>query len=545
MRPGASEGRSQHKAMALGGTVISATFTVPQLLQYREGSEWELNHRDGHSAHMDALCYLSSEASPWNHTVIGWTGEIGRVSDDASLALTPRRASISAATLPSWKEFGLQEAEVIVEDISLTNSSREKLEELLYNDYITTIPVWLAGEGETVQGGRIVLHQQSRWRRYAEHDICALFHYKQHPPTDGPKADARWKDYYRMNEAFADKVSQVYKAGDVIMVHDYYLMLLPEMLRQRHPNIHILFFLESPFPSSELMRCLHRREELLRGVLEADLICFQTFHYAQHFASSCSRILGYLANNEWVESPRRRVGIGLFPAGINVSNLLSRAFNDAVEDKVTQLAKLHKGYKIIVGCDLLDRLGGVDKKLQAFQCFLERYPKWRDNVVLIQIMGPVTIEDDGGDNATYTRKVNELAGTINQTYGSLGFNPVQIHSQQLSQDEYLAVLRLGDVALNTCVREGLSTTSMEYVACQRNREGVLIISEFSGTASNMPDAIKVNPWDSTQVADQIYNALTMGRTQRKRVHKGLYDYITSGNVEHYVSSMLQSLVQIL
>ena len=155
------------------------------------------------------------------------------------------------------------------------------------------------------------------------------------------------------------------------------------------------------------------------------------------------------------------------------------------------------------------------------------------------------IEDDGGDNATYTRKVNELAGTINRTYGSLGFNPVQIHSQQLSQDEYLAVLRLGDVALNTCVREGLSTTSMEYVACQRNREGVLIISEFSGTASNMPDAIKVNPWDSTRVADQIYNALTMGRTQRKRVHKVLYDYITSGNVEHYVSSMLQSLVQIL
>lgn len=475
---------------------------------------------------------------------MAWTGEIGRVSDDESPAHAPPSALNSTSTTASLGEYAQKEADRTTEEIYITNNSKSMLEEQLYNDYMSTIPVWLADECDIGDDG-ITLQHQSRWRRYAEHDICALFHYRQHPPTDGRKADVRWNDYYGMNEAFADKISEVYQPGDIVMVHDYYLMLLPEMLRRRHLNIHIMFFLESPFPTSELVRCLHRREEILRGVLGADMICFQTFHYAQHFASSCSRILGCAANSQWVLSPRGRVSIALFPAGVNISNLLSMAFNGAVDKKVAELAQLHKGKKVIIGCDPLDRLGGVDKKLQAFQCFLERYPKWQGNVVLIQILGPSTIEDNDGDNVVYTRKVNELAGSVNRKYGSLGFTPVQMQGQQLSQDEYFAVLRLGNVALNTCVREGLSTTSMEYVACQQSRNGVLIISEFSGTASNMPQAIKVNPWDSTQVADQIHKALTMATEQRKRMQNVLYDRITTENVQFYVDSMLQRLVQVL
>lgn len=493
---------------------------------------------------MDALDYLSSESSPWDHTVVGWTGEIGRGTCASNASSETQPALFSTSTITSLDENVQKENEIATEQIFLTRKSRTQLEKQLLNDYMATIPVWLTGERDIVEDG-VILQKQSRWRRYAEHDICALFHYKQHPPTDGHKVDARWKDYYQMNRAFADKLSALYKAGDIVMVHDYYLMLLPEMLRQRHPSIHILFLLESPFPSSELYRCLHQREELLRGVLGADLICFQTVQYAQHFATSCSRLLGCAANREWVDCPRRRVAIGLFPAGINVSNLLCVAFNDAIDKKVEQLAELHKGKKVIIGCDPLDRLGGVDKKLQAFQCLLERYPKWRNNVVLIQIMEPATMEDNDGDDFTYMSKVNKLAGSINSTYGSLGFSPVQLQSQQLSRDDYLAVLRLGDVALNTCVREGLSTTSMEYVTCQRDRHGVLIISEFSGTASNMPEAIKVNPWDSTQVADEIYKALTMGMMQRKGIHDNLYGHVMKENAEYYVNSMLQSLVRVL
>lgn len=426
----------------------------------------------------------------------------------------------------------------------VSNNSKAALEDKLYRDHTRTLPVWLADERDVTDGG-IRLKQQSRWRRYAEHDLCALFHYKQHPPTDGRQADSRWDDYRRMNEAFADRVCQAYKPGDIVVVHDHYLMLLPELLRQRHPGIHIVFFLESPFPTSELIRCLHRREQILKGVLGSNLICFQAFHYLQHFANSCTRILGYDANSRWVESSRSRIHLSVLPSGINITKITSLAYAGSVDKKFAELSKLYKGKRVIIGCDTLNRFGGVDKKLQAFKCFLDRYPNWRHHVVLVQITSPATMEDDDGDNLIYARQVNDLASSINQTYGSLDFTPVQIHAQTLSQDEYFAVLRLGDVAVNTCVREGMSTTSLEYVACQRDSHGPLIISEFSGTASSLEEAIRINPWDVRQVADQINNALTMSPQRRNRTHKALYKRVVEGNVQLCVSSMLRRLIKVV
>ncbi|KAJ4865407.1 glycosyltransferase family 20 domain-containing protein [Trichoderma breve] len=507
----------------LSGTVLSATFTLPQLLRYRKGGKWELEHKHHCSTHLDSLAYLSSKESPWDHTVIAWTGEIYPVSDDASSSHEQLQESI-----PTY----------------ISRNSKAALEEKLYNDHIRTLPVWLADDCDIKDGG-IKLKQQSRWRRYAEHDLCALFHYKQRPPTDGRQADIRWDDYHRTNKAFADRICEVYKPGDIVVVHDHYLMLLPELLRQRHPDMHIVFFLESPFPSSELIRCLHRREQILNGILGSDLICFQAFHFLQHFANSCTRILGYTANKGWVESTRGRVHLTVLPSGINISKITTLGFSPAVDKMHEELRKLHKGKKVIIGCDPMSRFGGVHKKLQAFECFLDRYPSWRHHVVLVQITSPATVEDDDGDNILYARQVNDLASSINQTYGSLDFTPVQIHTQRLSQDEYFAVLRLGDIAVNTCVREGMSTTSLEYVACQRESHGPLIISEFSGTASSLEEAIRINPWDVGQVADEMNNALKMSQKQRNRMHRALYQRVVEGNVQLCVSTMLRRLIKVL
>ncbi|KAL7787002.1 family 20 glycosyltransferase [Trichoderma ceciliae] len=546
LRP--SLGQHQHGDVELSGTVLSATFTLPQLLQYHRGGDWELEHTYHCSAHLDSLAYLSSEESPWDHTVIAWTGEIFCAPNDTSPLHGQPQASIPASiptsTTASLGGHAQGDDETTAKEVFITTNSKTALEEKLYNDQIRTLPVWLADERDVTEDG-VRLKQQSRWRRYAEHDLCALFHYKQHPPTDGRKADGRWNDYCRMNEAFADRICQVYKPGDIVVVHDHYLMLLPELLRQRHPGIHVVFYLESPFPTSELVRCLHRREQILKGILGSDLICFQAFHYAQHFANACARILGYAANSRWVEGTRARVHMSVLPLGISISKITSLAFAGSVDDKHAELGKLYEENKVIVGCDPIDRFGGVDKKLQAFECLLERYPSWRQKVVLLQITGPATMEDDDGDGTAYARKVNELANSINQVYGSLDFTPVQLHAQKLSQDEYFALLRLGDVAVNTCVREGISTTSLEYVACQRDSHGPLVISEFSGTASSLEEAIRINPWDVGQVADQINNALTMTPDRRKRMHKALYKHVVDEDVELCVNGMLQRLVKVL
>ncbi|KAH8126319.1 trehalose 6-phosphate synthase/phosphatase [Trichoderma asperellum] len=525
--------------IALSGTVISATFPLPQSIQYRKEGTWKISEQARHcSAHLDSLAYLSSEECPWDHRVIAWTGEVYRASGDMSPSHNDLQASISAPG------HTLSDEEAATKEIFVNNENKAKLEEMLDNSPIRTLPVWLADDRDVTHDG-IKLKQQSRWRRYAEHDLHALFHYKQHPPTDGRKADRRWEDYRRMNKAYADRICQIYQPGDIVMIHGYYLMLVPELLRQRHPDIHIIFYLESPFPTSELVRCLHRREQILNGMLGSNLVCFQAFHYAQHFANSCARILGYSANSKWVETTKSRVHMSIIPLGISISKITSLAFAESVDKKYKELRELFKGVKVIIGCDPMDQFGGVDKKLQAFDCFLGRYPKWQQKTVLLQVTNPATMKDDDGESVAFARRVNQLADAINQDYGSLDFTPVQMHAQNLSQDEYFALLRLGDVAINTCIREGMSTTSLEYLACQRDSHGPLIISEFSGTASNLEEAIRINPWDVFHVADQINEALTLAPERRNYMHKALYKRVVEDNVEICVNSMLRRLIKVV
>lgn len=152
------------------------------------------------------------------------------------------------------------------------------------------------------------------------------------------------------------------------------------------------------------------------------------------------------------------------------------AFSNSVDRKCAQLSKTFKDKTSIVGCDPLDRLEGIDKKLVAFELFLSRHEEWIDKVVLLQFTGnSVTMNDDSEDNVAYARKIHGQVSKINSKYGSLSFTLVHLYTQTLSQDDYFAILRMGNVAANTSEREGLSMTSLEYLVCQQQANGILIM----------------------------------------------------------------------
>ncbi|KAL1835157.1 hypothetical protein VTK73DRAFT_6141 [Phialemonium thermophilum] len=240
-------------------------------------------------------------------------------------------------------------------------------------------------------------------------------------------------------------------------------MLLPSMLRQRAPHMSIAFFLHTPFPSSEFFRCLPRRKEILEGVLGAHLVGFQAYSYSRHFASCCTRVLGFPSDTTGVEAYGARVEVGVFPIGIDAQKVARLAFDDGVTAKCAALRQMYEGKKIIVGRDRLDSVRGVAQKLMAFERFLEAYPRWRERVVLIQVTSPTSIEEEKEENKVASR-VNELVMKINGLYGSLGFVPVQHYPQYLTQDEYLALLRAADIGLITSVRDGMNTTSLDSAA---------------------------------------------------------------------------------
>ncbi|KAI1148362.1 trehalose-phosphatase [Nemania diffusa] len=541
-----SDIKSAAPDLALTGNIISATFTLPHTINYHKNGEWELGTRHGLSALFDSFVYLSSDESPWNHSVVAWTGEIDCSFENPASPTTLQDTSVAGVShlsAPIPVEGDMPPTPPNSDGLWIPRDHQKDLERRLAEDKrLKAVPVWLSDDNEMDDEG-IVLNDQERWRRYAEHSLYPLFHYKQQEPSDGRAERIEWANYYRANLQFANKIIEIYKPGDIVVIHDYYLLLLPSMLRQRMPNMYISFFLHCPFPSSEFLRCLPRRKEVLEGLMGSNLIGFQSYSYSRHFTSCCTRILEFPSDATGVDAFGARVEVGVYPIGIDAKRVEKLAWAKEVSEKCDALREMYKGKKIIVGRDRLDSVRGVTQKLMAFERFLEIYPEWREKVVLIQVTSPTSRKEvkDDAENKIASR-VNELVMKINGTYGSLGFSPVQHYPQYLAPEEYFALLRAGDIGLITSVRDGMNTTSLEYVVCQRDTHGPVILSEFSGTAGNLRDALHINPWDLSSVAKEINNALTMSSDMRQSMQSNLYAHVTMHTVQSWITKFLRKLV---
>ncbi|KAF2729001.1 hypothetical protein EJ04DRAFT_516242 [Polyplosphaeria fusca] len=541
--------RTAHPGLNLSGRVLSATSCVPYTLSYSPGNDWGLSPRRGTSALFDSLSYLASAASPWDHTLIGWTGEIKESSTAQAISNTDYPSATTSknkGTAPIPVDPTKPPAPPQPEGLRVSRPDRQRLEEQLERDHGgKVVPVWLIDEKDE-KTDDVILKEQPRWRRYAEHELYTLFHYKMNEPADGRAVRKSWADYYAMNKLFADRIVELYTPGDIIIIHDFYLLLLPSLLRQRLPNAYIGFFLHIPFPSSEFYRCLSRRKEILEGMLGANMIGFQSYSYSRHFSSCCTRILGFDSSVAGVDAYGAHVAVDVFPIGINVASTEQQAFSDPiVGEKANAIRDLYKDKRIIVGRDRLDSVRGVAQKLQAFEIFLERFPEWREKVVLIQITSPSSVQGsvqaDKEEDSGVVNKVSDLVARINGDFGSLSYSPVQHFPQYLSREEYFALLRIADVGLITSVRDGMNTTSLEFVLCQKDNNGPLILSEFSGTAGSLSEAIHVNPWDLGGVADAINQALQKSEKERKELYSQLYHHVVANDVQAWSNNFLKRL----
>ena len=540
-----------HPALNLSTNIISAAICLPKSFSFGEDG-WETQPRRGTSSLFDAFSHLSSTDSKWNHTLVGWTGEIKQrfqprhnqsssESGESSKILTNKfMAPVDPALTFKGKAVTLPP-----DAVKITASDIAKLEKKLSKDAAgRMIPIFLCDEGEESKANTMLLADQARWRRYAEHDLYTLLHYKQAEPSEFRAERQRWTDYCHLNQKFADKIVEIYQPGDILWIHDYHLMLLPSLLRQRLPNAYIGFMLHAPFPSSELVKCLSRRKEILEGVLGANMIGFQTYSYSRHFASCCSRILGFETSNAGIDAYGAHIATDIFPIGIDAAAVDNAAFGDPeTRNLVQKVRKQFSGCKIIVGRDRLDTVRGVAQKLQAYKKFLEAYPQWHGKVVLIQVTSPTSIEEEKEDpDNKIASKVAGLVNKINTTYGGLRYNPVHHYAQYLSKDEYFALLRVADLALITSVRDGMNTTSLEFVLCQKDNKSPLILSEFSGTAASLHQAIHINPWDFDGVAESIQKALTMPSREKAAQHEGMYKHVTTHTIQQWAHDYLTRLV---
>lgn len=241
---------------------------------------------------------------------------------------------------------------------------------------------------------------------------------------------------------------------------------------------------------------------------------FQTYAYARHFLSTCTRVLGYESTPEGLRClDGHFCHVGTFPIGVDPIEIESRCQAPSVQSKIKAIKDMYAGKKILVGRDKIDLVKGVLQKLAAFEKFLIDFPEWKNKVVMIQLTDGSTNE-----SAKLEHKVSETVAHINNKYGNLEFSPVYHFHHQIQLDEYYALLSTADAAVITANRDGMNTTSLEYVICQEHQHGPLILSELTGTAGSLSSSLMVNPWDYAGVAKAMNEALLMSEEEKQSRH---------------------------
>lgn len=248
---------------------------------------------------------------------------------------------------------------------------------------------------------------------------------------------------------------------------------------------------------------------MLQGVLGANVVGFQTYNYARHFASNCTRIMGYEYTPSGIIGNGIFIQIEIFPIGIDVERTRHHCHSPGVAPKAKAIRERYAGKKIIIGRDKLDPVKGVLQKLEAFDTFLTDFPEWQDKVVLIQVTSPGVL-----NSTELERKASEIVARINGRYNPLEFAPANLFNQHIDRDEYYALLQVADIGLVTPVIDGMNTSSFEYVVAQEEHHSPLILSEFAGTASSMSAGVIVNPWDRKEVARAIAECLSMTEEEK-------------------------------
>lgn len=509
----------------ISGRIINASTNLPHVITRNASTgEYGLRQRRGNSAFYSAINYLHNDTD-WESILVAWAGEVEINSNTEFKRSHPNVGKHQdKSETKSFGPISEDEGYVLGDDDKL-HLERQLIEA---SGGSKVVPIWMENSGG-----------QLRWREYAENIIWPTLHYIQRDfISSGCEENDWWNDYVKLNETYRDKILEIYRPGDIIWIHDYYLFLLPQLLRMSIPDGFIGMFIHSPFPSSEYFRCMSKRKELLEGILGSSLVATQSYAYSRHFISACTRILGVEeAGPTFILAYGIHISVETIPIGIDTKKVENDAFRPEVDEKARAIRNLYPDKKIIVGRDRLDSVRGVVQKLEAFEIFLKHHPEWINKVVLIQVTSPAYSIATRIDT-----KVNEIISRINGTFGSLNFLPVHHYPRHISRDEYLALLRVADLGLITSIRDGMNTTSLEFVVCQKYNHSPIILSEFTGTAGSLLDSIQVNPWDPTEVAETINQTLLLTKKQNKSRQGKLYNYVTTHPVQHWMSTLITRLI---
>eukprot|EP01133_Synstelium_polycarpum_P013658 gene13658-16084_t len=301
--------------------------------------------------------------------------------------------------------------------------------------------------------------------KFSKHFLKPLFHYD---ISNSTFHDSHWRAYKEFNKIFARKIAEIYQPGDIIWIHG---------------------------------------KKLLKGVLGADMIAFQSYSYLRYFVQSCTKLLGLPAGFDGVRS-KNVLGrdhlsrVSVFPEGIDPHETKMSLEFPEVRQRISDLKETFKGKKILLSMDQGEAIEATKLKLVAYERFLRSHSNWIGSVVFFLICEPC-------GNSKIISEVNETVARINGEFGQVGFVPVEYIGRRIAHEEICALYHVADVFVSTPLREGMNLDTHDFVACHRDSPGVLILSEFDGASRCFGGALSVNPWSANQVSNAIDSALRL------------------------------------
>lgn len=369
--------------------------------------------------------------------------------------------------------------------------------------------------------------------------LWPLFHY--FPSYVHFKEDF-WQSYLEVNAIFCRTLEPLLQPGDVLWIHDYQIMLLPEMIRKQRQDVSLGFFLHIPFPSYEIFRQLPKdwRSSLLRGLLGADLIGFHTYDYTQHFMHSVSAILGLEHHLGKIMVSDRLVKADTFPMGIDYHKYAEAALDPRTQSEKERLRGSLGPVKIMLSIDRLDYSKGITNRLQAYDLFLEKHPQWHERVVLMLVVVPS--RTGVGKYREMKKQIDELVGAINGKYGKLSWSPIIYQFTTYPLRELTMLYDSSDVCLVTPLRDGMNLIAKEYIAAKTQNSGVLVLSETAGAAVELGETLIVNPNSLADIADSMRQALEMPESEQARIMALLKDRLERFDVNHWAEDFMNSLL---
>lgn len=349
-----------------------------------------------------------------------------------------------------------------------------------------------------------------------------------------------WKTYQMVNRHFAEHINRIARPGDLIWIHDFQLCLVPQYLKELNPNLVIGWFLHVPFPSSELYVELPVREEILNGILSADLVGFQDYAYVRHFCTSVQRCFGIETSLFAIQYRDRQVNIGVFPVSIDYQHF----HNAAKKPEVAKLAaEYHSVDFLFLGVDRLDYTKGIDLKLRAFEHLLKDHPEYHGKVAMVQVAIPT--RQDVEEYVKLRLDIEHLVSEINGLYATPAWTPILYLFHPVTFDELMSLYRAADGLVVTSKRDGMNLVALEYVATQSlDNPGVVLISEFAGAHSLLSGAVSINPRDIEGTSKKMLAAMQLPTTERYAACEKMQAYLSQYTATDWGELFIEKLKQV-